>query len=180
MSSDLETQLINGGLGPVAAKVISNAISNAYSGKVNLGRHVEDATPEETMRLITSDARRYLLTNLDYAGDKRANPSARFSPRTTKHPYQDSQPASANPTVSTPQVRAGKYIAVSAQTTNDVAQSEVTLRVSQRGGTHARLNPATGEIESVPFLIEVDPQNKVEAVVEERSNATVLKLRFLS
>lgn len=179
MPSDLEVQLINGGVAPAAAKVISTAIANLTNGKVSLGRSIEDATPTDKMRMITRETRDYILPNLDYASDRRFSPSPAFSPRNTRHPYEDSQPATANPSISTPATKAGKYMQVASATTNSVAQSEVSLRVANRGGFHARLNPATGEIESVPLLVEADPKNRVEAVVEERPEATVIRLRML-
>ena len=179
MPSDLEVQLINGGVTPVAAKVISAAISNLTSGKISLGRSIEDATPVDKMRMITRETRDYILPNLDYSSDRRFSPSPAFSPRNTRHPYEDSQPATSNPSISTPSVKAGKYIEVMSGTVNNVAQSEISLRIAQRGGLHARLNPATGEIESVPLLIESEPQNRLEAVVEERPEATVIRLRLL-
>lgn len=180
MPNDLESQLINGGVSPAAAKAISNALGNLSTNRVSTGRTVEDATPVDKMRLISSDTRRYLLTNLDYGTDKRMVPSAAYASKDRPHPYQDSQPASANPTINTPVVKAGKYVSVSPVTANSVAQSEVTLRVASKGGLHARLNPATGEIEAVPFLIEVAPKNRLEATVEERPDATVIRLRFLT
>ena len=73
-----------------------------------------------------------------------------------------------------------KFVSVSTGTKNDVAQTEVSLRIATRGGSHARLNTATGEVEAVPILLEVEPQNRLEATVEERPDATVIKLRFLT
>lgn len=185
MPSDLERNLISGGLNPAAAKVISNAIANAATGKVSLGRQLADATPADRMRLIDSDTRRYLLTNLDYPVDspfrsRVESTAAQYAPHDKTHPYQASQPASANPTLSTPAVVGGKYITTTPKTANEVTQSEVTLRVASRGGSHARLNPATGEIEAVPILVEVDQKNRLEATVEERADATVIRLRFLT
>lgn len=184
MPNDLETSLIAGGLTPAAAKIVSNAIANVATAKVNTGRQLADATPVDRMRLINSDTRRYLLTNLDYPTDnpfrtRLDSTATQYHPNDNTHPYQDSQPASANPTLNTPTVKAGSYVSVATSTANKVAQSEVSLRVASRGGNHARLNPATGEIESVPLLIEIEPKNKVEAKVEERPDATVIRLRFL-
>ncbi len=174
-----------GGLTPSAAKVIANAISNVATGRTNIGRQLADATPADKMRVIDSDTRRYLLTNLDYPTDspfrsRLQSTASQYDQNPKTHPYQDSQPASANPTLQTPGVKAGKFVSVAAATTDDVAQSEVTLRVATRGGTHARLNDATGEVEAVPILVEVEPKSRLEAVVEERPNATVIKLRFLT
>ena len=185
MASDLEANLIMGGLTPAAAKVIANAISNSATGRTSTGRQLADATPTDRMRVIDSDTRRYLLTNLDYPTDspfrsRMQSTSSQYDPASKTHPYLNSQPASANPTLSTPGVRAGKFIAVSAAIKDEVAQSEVTLRVATRGGSHARLNEATGEVEAVPILVEVEPKSMLEAVVEERPNATVIKLRFLT
>lgn len=178
MPSDLETNLILGGISPAAAKMISNAIANAASPRTNTGRQLEDSTPTKSMRMIDSNTRRYVLTNLDYPASK-TSPSSKYDPKNQEHPYSNSQPASSSPTISTPLITAGKFVSVGSQTTNNVAQTSVTLRVASRGGAHARLNPSTGEIESVPFLVEVDPKNKVDATVEERPDATVIRLRFL-
>lgn len=185
MPSDLESNLIDGGLAPALAKLISNAIDNAATGRLSLGGNRSDATPVEKMRLIDSDTRRYMLTNLDHPLDnpfreRLQSKGGKYTPRDTRHPYADSQPASASPRLETQSVKAGPYIRVVAATTNEVAQSEVSLAVVNRGGRHARLNPATGQIESVPLLVEVQPQNKLEATVEEREDATIIRLRFLT
>lgn len=185
MGNDLEANLVVGGLTPAAAKLISNAIDNVATGRTMIGRQMADATPAQSMRLIDSDARRYVFTNLDQPNDspfrsRIENKAAQYSPKTKPHSYQDSQPASADPKLTTPTVKAGKFVSVTPSTANEVAQSEVTLRLADRKGTHARINQATGEIEAVPILIEVDPKNRLEATVEERPNATVIRLRFLS
>lgn len=178
MPSDLEISLIAGGVTPAAAKTISNAIANLSTGKTSIGRQLEDSTPVDRMRLINSDTRRYVLTNLDYPSS--ANPNAQYQPRGSTHPYQDSQPATSNPTLATPGVKAGKFVSVSTQTTNQVAQSEVTLNVQQMGGTHARLNAATGAVEAVPISVEIEPQGLLEGEVVEEAGRTVIRLRIVS
>lgn len=185
MPTDLERNLVAGGISPAAAKVISNAIANLNTSRVNTGRQLGDATPVADMRMIDADTRRYVLTNLDYPKDnpyrqRLADQAARPNAAPSDHPYRDSQPASATPTVSTPNIKPGKFVAVSTGTANNVAQTEITLRVASRGGSHARLNPATGEIETVPLLVEIEPKERVEATVVERPDATVIKLRFLT
>ena len=185
MPSDLENNLVEGGLTPLAAKVIANALDNAATERVNTGRNLADVTPVERMRLIDSDARRYLLTHLDYPPDspfrnRVSSEAGRSKPPKPDHPYRNSQPSTANPTLSTPSVTGGKFVSVATGTKNDVAQTEVSLRIATRGGSHARLNTATGEVEAVPILLEVEPQNRLEATVEERPDATVIKLRFLT
>mgnify|MGYP003345032970 FL=1 len=109
MPNDLERNLIAGGLNPAAAKVISNAIANVATGKTSLGRQLADATPSQSMRLIDSDARRYVLTNLDHPADagfrsRLESTASQYAPNNDAHPYQNSQPASSNPTISTPEI----------------------------------------------------------------------------
>jgi hypothetical protein len=182
MANDLENSLIDGGIAPAAAKLIANAIANAATGKLTLGPQLADATPAKKMRLIDSDTRRYVLTNLDHTADQtfsdRLARPGKYNPRDRRHPYDGSQPASASPTLSTPTVAAGKYVAVSSGASNDVAQSQVTLNIRKRGGTHARMNEATGVVEAVPFLVEVEPKDSLEASVEERPDATVIRIRL--
>jgi hypothetical protein len=184
MASDIEKSLIDGGLTPAAAKVIANALGNVATGRTNIGRQLADATPADRMRMVDADTRRYLLTNLDYPTDdpfrsRIRNTASQFTPRTSPHPYQDSQPASANPTLSTPNVSGGPFVSVSTSTANEVAQAGVTLNVKNAGGQHARLNPATGEVEAVPIRVEIEPQGFMEGAVEETPQGTVIKLRLI-
>lgn len=184
MASDIEKSLIDGGLTPAAAKVISNALANLATGRTNIGRQLADATPTDRMRMVDADTRRYVLTNLDHPADdpfrsRIRNTASQFTPRTSPHPYQDSQPASSNPTLATPNVSGGPFVSVSTSTSNEVAQAGVTLNVKNAGGQHARLNPATGEIEAVPIRVEIEPKGFMEGSVEETPQGTVIKLRMI-
>lgn len=179
MASDLETSLINGGITPAAAKVISNAINNVATGRTHIGRQLADATPAKAMRLIDSDTRRYVLTNLDYPA-KPAGAGGPTLPPTDKHPYEGSQPASANPTLATPGVKPGSFVSVASGSENEVAQAEVSLNVKPMGGQHARLNPATGAVEAVPISVEFEPKGVLEADVVEEAGRTVIKIRIVS
>ena len=183
MPSDLENNLVEGGISPSAAKLIANAIDNAATGRLSTGRQLSDATPTDRMRMIDADTRRYLLPNLDHPLDspfrqRLQSTRGQYQPRDTRHPYEGSQPAAPAPTLKTPAVKAGKFMSVGAATTDDVAQSEVTLNVKQRGGKHARLDPATGAVESVPISVEVEPKEYLEASVEERPEGTVIRIRL--
>jgi len=169
MPSDLERILVDGGISPTAAKALSNALANANTEQVTTGRRLTDATPVKQLRLIDADTRRYTLTNLDYKPT--ANQPA--------HPYADSQPASATATLATPSIAGGKFVEVAAKTTGGVAQSVISLKVANRGGQHARLNLATGEVECVPLTVVCEPQSKCTATVEEKSDSTVITLTFL-
>ena len=183
MASDLEANLVGGGISPAAAKIIANAIANAATARTDVGRRLGDATPAQQLRMVDGDTRKYLLGNLDQPRDgafrlSSRSPNGTYSPRDTSHTYADSQPASANPTLATGTVKEGDYIAANQTATNSVAQSQVGLKVVQKGGVHARLNPATKAVEAVPFLIEPDQEQFIEASIEERADATVLKIRL--
>lgn len=183
MPSDLETSLVSGGITPAAAKIISNAIANLASSQLSLGRSYGDATPAKQLRMVDADTRRYVMTNLDHQNDASfaralSGRSDRYSPNSNGHPYEGSQPATAQPTLTAQSVATGDYMAVSPQTQDSVAQSKVGLNVVAKGGSHARLNPNTREVEAVPFLVENDQEQFIEAKFEERADGTVLKLRL--
>lgn len=183
MPNDLEVSLVKGGVAPAAAKIIANAITNVASSQLSIGRRYGDATPAQQLRMVDADTRKYVLGNLDQPRDgvfsrERRGPSSAYQPRDTAHSYQDSQPATAQPTLTANSVAAGDYVQVSRGTQDSVSQSKVTLNVRNQGGQHARLNPATGSIESVPFLVENDQEQFIEAKFEERAEGTVLKLRL--
>lgn len=182
MASDLENSLVDGGISPAAAKIISNAIANASSSQLALGRRYGDATPVDQLRMVSPDTRRYLLDNLDQPRDgrfaKAPAASGHYVPRDTSHTYTGSQPATAQPTLSTPSVKAGDFIAVGSGTKDSVSQSTVSLRINQLSGQHARLNLGSKTVEAVPFSVEIDQEQFVEASFEERASGTVLKFRF--
>lgn len=183
MASDLETHLVAGGISPSAAKILANAIANAASSRTDLGRRYGDATPTGQLRMVTGDTRKYVLTNLDQPRDgaflrSQRSPDGRYSPRDTSHSYANSQPASANPTLTDGGVASGDYVTATQTSSNSVAQSKVGLKVTEKGGQHARLNPATKAVEAVPFLVENDQEQFIEARFEERPEGTVLKLRL--
>lgn len=182
MASDLETNLVAGGLTPAAAKIIANAIANVASPRTEIGRRYGDSTPTQQLRMVTPEARKYLFYNIDQPRDGgfrrgQDRQTGEYTPRDTSHTYDSSQPASA-PTLTVPAVAEGKYVSSTQATKDSVAQSKVGLRVSEKGGQHARLNPATGAVEAVPILIESDQEQFIEANVVERPDATVLKLRL--
>lgn len=181
MPSDLEMSLVDGGLEPALAKVISGAIDNAATPKYSRGRAYADATPPDQMRMITRDLRRYVFTNIDYASDKtfqdsNAQRSATYSPNTTKHPYQDSQPATATGTLATPAVEGGDYVEVATAAKDSVAQATVGLKIGHLGGRHARFDEGSKSIQAVPFSVEVAQEQFIEAHFEERKGGTVLKI----
>lgn len=183
MANDLEANLVSGGVTPAAAKIIANAIANVATSRTDIGRRYGDATPTGQLRMIDADTRRYLLGNLDQPRDgafrrKSRSPDGRYFPRDTSHTYENSQPASASPTLTAGSVADGDYISSSQTATESVAQSRVGLNVVKKGGQHARLNPATGAVESVPFLVENDQEQFIEAKFEERPEGTVLTLRL--
>jgi hypothetical protein len=180
MANELETALIDGGITPVAAKLLSNAINNAAVGLTTTGRQVTDNTPTEQMRQIGPESRRLLFTNLDHPTEglaARMQVKDGYDPITNPHPYENSQPASADPTLNTPNLLAGDYLNVKQQVENSVAQSEVGLEIEEKGGVHARVNKAKGTIESVPFIVRCEPENLLEAEFIEEDGQTILQIR---
>lgn len=185
MASDLEASLIDGGISASAAKILSNAIENAATGRLSISRQLEDVTPQRTMRLIDSDARRYLFTNLDQPKetsfrDRLKSPGDRFDPKTNPHTYDGSQPASANPTLATPAVKSGDFVRSENTHTEDVSQAEVALNIEEKGGEHARLNKSTGKIENVPFSVDIQPKGILEAEVVEEDGQTVIRITIVN
>jgi hypothetical protein len=177
MASDLETNLINGGISPAAAKILANAIANTASVRTDIGGRLGDVTPTAQLRLVDADTRRYLLPTLDQPA-KDTRRSGQYSPKDSRHPYEESQPARPQGTLATPSVKGGDYINVSAATSGGVAQTTVSLRITASPGRHARLNQGGKSVEAVPFSVENDQEQFVEAAFEERPNATVLRIRL--
>lgn len=183
MPNDLETGLITGGITPAAAKIIANAIANLATSQVALGRRYGDATPVEQLRMVDANTRRYVLTNIDQPSDEQfarslAQRGDKYSSQATKHSYRDSQPATANPTLTAPAVKGSGFISATPATTDSVSQSQVGLNVTKKGGQHARLNQATGQVEAVPFLVESDQEQFIDAQFEERPEGTCLRMRL--
>jgi len=167
MPNDLESSLADGGLSPVLAKIIANAIDNAGTPKYSRGRSYGDSTPVQQLRMVDADTRRYRLSNLDHKPSRR---------REQPHPYANSQPATAQGTLTTPSVVAGDYVAADTTTEQDVRQAKVGLKIADKGGPHARLDPTSGAIQGVPFSVEVAQEQFVDARFEERPEGTVLRI----
>jgi len=185
MASDLEASLIDGGIAASAAKILSNAIENAATGRTATSRQLEDATPIKQMRMIDSDTRKYVLTNLDHPKEnpfkqRLAHPGDPYKPVTNQHPYDNSQPASSNPTLSTPLVKSGNFLETESKTTDQVSQAEVGLSMEEMGGQHARLNKSTGKVENVPISLDIQPKGLIEGEVVEEEGKTVLRLRVVN
>lgn len=183
MPNDLEASLVDGGIPAAAAKILSNAIGNAATGRTAYGRQYVDGTPVNKMRMIDADTRRYVLTNLDHSSDsafsrRLTSTAGQYKPRDVEHPYKDSQPATASPTLATGSLANGSYIATKRKSSEGVSQTEVTLDVVEKGGTHARLNKSTGKVESVPIFVEATPRDMIEATVREESGRTVISIRL--
>lgn len=157
--------MVDGGISPAAAKTIANAIENAATAQVAIGRRYGDATPREQLRMVDGRTRKYLLTNLDHSG-----------PFGSKHPYDGSQPATAQGTLATPTVKGDGYVKVSQTPVDSVQQSQVGLNVQDLGGQHARMNPRNNAIETVPLSVEIEPKGLLEAEVTEESGATVIRI----
>lgn len=179
-SGDLVTSLIEGGISPVAASIIANALANASSPQFSSGNDRVDSTPKEQLRLITPETRKYHLTNLDYT------PAEPFQKRLSgnvnayaggpgDHPYKDSQPVSPTPPLAQPAVRGSDYITVSNIVERNSNISEVSLDLRRdTGGRHLRLDPSTKSIESVPFIASPEVPRYLASEFRETEKGTEL------
>ena len=179
-SGQLVQALIDGGLGPAAARVIANALANADSPAFSNTRDVQDATPTDQLRMVTSDTRKYLLTNLDYSREppyqaRLQSSPGRYEVPTADHPYKDSQPVTPVPPLSTPTVTGGKYVEVESGIQDGAPTSSVNLSIGTVSGTHLRIRPATNSLEAVPLTVSA-PQALVTASVVEQATATNIEI----
>lgn len=179
-STALINALIDGGLTPAASRVIANALANAATPQFSNVRDVADATPRDQLRLIDSDTRKYLLTNLDYSSEqpyqnRLASAPGRYAGGPEDHPYKDSQPVAPVPPLSQASVAEGDYISVANVVQDNTPVSTIALKVNTRGGVHLRANQATKAVELVPLAFS-SPQGLVTATVSEDASATNVEL----
>lgn len=179
-NSALIQALVDGGVAPAAAKIIASALANASSPQYSQSRDIADATPREQLRLIDSDTRKYLLTNLDYSPESpyqtrlQSHPG-RYSGAPPDHPYKGSQPVTAAPPLSQPAVEGGDYIRVDNSIRDGASVSTVSAKLASRAGTHLRINPATKSLDAVPITVAAR-QGLVTADVVESGSATTIDL----
>jgi hypothetical protein len=180
-SGKLVQELLEGGLTPMAAKAIANAVANAASPQFSLGGDTVDVTPTESMRLVDGDARKYELTNLDYSpsqpfADRIAGLKGSYESPKTDHPYKDSQPrVSTNPLSSAP-IKGSDYIEVTPATENNAGVSTVSLKLRRRGGNQLRINEAAQAVESVPLRATSNTPKFLAAEVRENEENTEIVL----
>lgn len=172
--------LIDGGISPAASKVIANAIANATTPLYSQSRDVNDVTPTETLRLIDSDARRYVLTNLDYSSEapyqKRLSAKpGQYGGGPEDHPYKDSQPVAPVPPLSTPAVQSGDGVTVRQNVEDNSAINTVSLKFGIKSGSHMRYNAGTQAIDTVPITVAC-PQGLVVGTITETTDSTNLEL----
>lgn len=182
---DLAKTLIDGGLTPQAARVIANALANAGSPQFSQGNDSSDSTPRELLRLITPDARRYQLTNLDYSPSdpfqtRLTSDAAKFDSASDDHPYKDSQPVVSAAPLSSPRVQAGDYITVDNELDGNAQVSKIRLRLRLEPGRHLRLDPSTKSLEGVPLIARTQGKYLAAEFVEtEEGTELVISLRGL-
>lgn len=160
-SGDLVQSLIEGGLAPQAARILGNVLANANSPAFSKGQDEEDATPTEMLRLINSDARRYMLKNLDFtpqAPFQRQIESTvgQYAGPPPDHPYKDSQPVSSAAPLAAPRIQAGDYVSVDTQVDGNAAVSKVGLRLRLQDGNHLRIDPSTKFLDAVRFAARTE------------------------
>lgn len=179
-SADLMVSLVEGGLTPAAARAIANAIGNATTPQYSQSRDVADATPRDQLRLIDSDTRRYLLTNLDYSSESpyqaklESNPG-QYAGGPADHPYKDSQPVAPVPPLSQNSVTSGDYITVENVVRDSAPVAAVSLKLGVKSGPYLRINAATKSVEAVPIALN-SPQGLVTGSISNDATATNIEL----
>lgn len=178
-SGDLINSLIEGGISPTAARLIANAIGNAKSPSFSRGNDTADVTPTEQLRLITSDDRRYTLTNLDYTPakpfqDRIENAPNQYQGAPDDHPYKDAQPLRSAPPLSAPPVRSGKFINVEQSVESNSGVSTVSLNVRGDQGRHPRMDTAAGVVDLVNMAARSESPKFLSAEVQESDASTDL------
>lgn len=185
-AGDLAQSLIEGGLSPQAARLIANAIANAASPTLSKGLDRTDATPTESLRLITADTRRYQLTNLDYTPsqpfqERLDSTATQYAPQDADHPYKDSQPVKTAAPLASPRVRGGNYVGVENVVDGGAEVSKVDLKLRSEQGRHLRLDPSTKSLEAVDFAASTQSPNIAAEFREtEQGTELVISLRNLT
>lgn len=178
---DLERELVSGGLSAKQAAIIANAIANANSPGFSQARDTADTTPTDKLRLVTSDTRRYQLTNLDYGAtapfrDRLSDPKGKIDPPPADHPYTDSQPVVSAPPLSSPPIVGSDHIDVEQAVDGNVATSTIALKFRFRNGQHLRLDDATKSLDAVSMSAVSDSPDLLSAQWIERESSTELKV----
>lgn len=172
--------LIDGGITPAASRIIANALANAATPQFSRSRDIADATPQDQLRLIDGDTRKYLLTNLDYSSEApyqsrlQAKPG-QYAGGPVDHPYKDSQPVAPVPPLSQNAVAGGDYIAVDNSVRDNAQVATVSLKLGNKSGPHLRINPATKSAEAVPLIFN-SPQGLVTGSVSNDATAINVEL----
>lgn len=186
-AGDLAQSLIEGGLSPQAARLIANAIANAASPTLSKGLDRTDATPTESLRLITADTRRYQLTNLDYTPSqpfqqRLESTATQYDPQAADHPYKDSQPVKTAAPLASPRVQGGNYVGVENVVDGGAEVSKVDLKLRTEPGRHLRLDPSTKSLEAVEFTTSSQSPSTIAAEFRETEQGTelVVSLRNLT
>lgn len=186
MASDLEQQLLTGGLSAPAAKAIANAIGNLATSQQKSSTQLVDGTPAKMLRMVDSESRRSYFTNLDQPQDKRfadrlQSNTEGFQQRGSQHSYDSAEPRTTTSRLNTASIVGGPFVNVDTTVQSEVQQSRVSLDV-QGSGRHLRLSPSRDHIEAVNFTATNDTEARIANEFVDRGGETVLqsKVRGLS
>ena len=157
-STNVFNALVTGGISAPSAIEIANALNNKNAVQTASAETYSDATNKKTLRLITANARRYDLTNLDFRHEQayqssKVQISRIFTAPAVDHPYKDSQPQLINSPLSASPVAAGPYLQSTDTVTSNAVQSTVSLKFGITGGDILRLNKSSQAIDAVPILV---------------------------
>jgi len=183
-ASNIARTLATGGVSAAAAQEASNILTNPSQATISQGPVQVDYTPA-AMRLITAQDRKYRFGNLDwednaaYRSSKRPQKVPEVEARLadpTAHPLANSQPITVAQPTNDDQVLGDTYIEVRTQRRNTFAVHTVRLKPGINTGTHARFNPSTGSIDSVPIRWNIGQARFLRGLVTETPDATELSI----
>lgn len=182
MPSNLEADLIDGGLTPAAAKAIANAIGNQNSNQQRKATQLVDGTPTEMLRMVTPEARRSYFSNLDQPKDARfarrlAAQKRAFGSNESPHSYDHSEPRATTSRINTPSIVAGDLLKTSTAVEQDVQQTKISVDYTG-DGRHLRLNAQKDAIEAVDLATENQTEARIANEFVNESGRTVLKSKI--
>jgi len=180
MASNLESELIRGGITPLAAKAITNAIANSNNQDNKTQTQFVDNTQTSDLRMVTGEARRTLFENIDTPSnelfEKRLKKKG-FEKPTRKSDYDSSEPRATTERVNTPSVTGGDHIKVNRKRVQDINVNEISFDIHGQG-RHPRVSSRSDMMDAVDFVFENDLKGYMENSVVELPSKTVLKSAF--
>lgn len=177
-AGQLTNALVAAGLSPTAASTIASILGNASQGLVHRGPQTHDTTPE-SMRYVTPDTRKQVLTNLDF---RQADPDYRQPLTRTSEEQPKPEPEPTVLSTISPQQRASTFRVLGGAYTSAEGRGEfvsVGLRVNGAGEA-AFLDPQSNSIVAKTLRAEADTSSdgRLRFFIERPGREVVWKLQL--